>query len=914
MRDTITNTRKWITALLLASVPFGACEETEEPKETADSGFRGSLLAGEPCTDSSQCESGACLRVSDSRSVCTGTCDSSDQCPQAPNWMCTPVAKFNASICVCRSDANSEKCDDGLDNDCDGIVDCPTTNDASQVDPDTAPDAATEQPDASLPQDDSAIPTIDGSTPDTDACPGAEGCEEPPDDLCAIDPALCPTCDDDSDCDDAIGCTRDACRARGCVHVPADAECEEGEICDLRNGCVAAQACARNSDCADNDACTRYEYCDPGAKVCRFLILDGDGDERFPVVCGGNDCDDDDPTVYEGALDVCDGRDNDCDGTTDPPSAALACGPGRVCWEGACLCDADHVPCRGHCLKQEDVLEDDYNCGECGNVCSSGRHCDNGECVDIDECDEVPDICGDNSICTNLNGSYACECEEGYDSVYGSDCEDINECEAGSDNCDGSPDACVNEDGDFSCECPDGYDGDGVGDDGCADIDECELGTLNCTAALRCVNIVGSADCSRPVLQVVAGGTHSCALLDIGTVKCWGYNSFGQLGLGDMNDRGDSGGEMGDDLPTVDLGSGRTAKAITAGASHTCAILDNDTVKCWGSNGYGRLGLGDTVRRGDHENEMGDNLPIVNLGTERTAKAISAGEGHTCAILDDDTVKCWGYNNYGQLGLGNTANRGDGANEMGDNLPIVNVGTGRTAKAISAGNHHTCALLDNDALKCWGSNGYGRLGLGDTYARGDSASEMGDNLPAVDLGDGRTAKSVSAGGLFTCARLDNDSVKCWGSGGSQLGLEDSTSRGDHENEMGDYLAAVDLGTNRTAKAISAGPNGFVCAILDNDSVKCWGNNDDGQLGLGDDSGRGDYADSMGDSLPIAELGESSAISVTTGLYHTCALLDNDTIKCWGRNSDGQLGVGDTINRGDDPDEMGALLPGVLLGP
>ena len=106
-----------------------------------------------------------------------------------------------------------------------------------------------------------------------------------------------------------------------------------------------------------------------------------------------------------------------------------------------------------------------------------------------------------------------------------------------------------------------------------------------------------------------------------------------------------------------------------------CAHLDDKSVKCWGNNWDGQLGVGDTNHRGDGPGEMGDNLPAVDLGTGRTATAISMGDGYTCALLDDNSVKCWGYNYYGQLGVGDTNNRGDGPNEMGDNLPAVDLGS-----------------------------------------------------------------------------------------------------------------------------------------------------------------------------------------------------------------------------------------------
>ena len=138
-----------------------------------------------------------------------------------------------------------------------------------------------------------------------------------------------------------------------------------------------------------------------------------------------------------------------------------------------------------------------------------------------------------------------------------------------------------------------------------------------------------------------SGSWHTCAILDNNSVKCWGWNSKGQLGLGDTADRGDAANEMGDNLTAVALGNGRTAKHVTAGAWHTRALLDDDSVKCWGYNGFqGRLGLGDTAHRGDHANEMGDNLTAVDLGTNRTAKQITAANSYTCALLDDDSVKC----------------------------------------------------------------------------------------------------------------------------------------------------------------------------------------------------------------------------------------------------------------------------------
>ena len=121
---------------------------------------------------------------------------------------------------------------------------------------------------------------------------------------------------------------------------------------------------------------------------------------------------------------------------------------------------------------------------------------------------------------------------------------------------------------------------------------------------------------------------------------------------------------------------------------------------------------------GDDPNEMGSNLPFVQLGANRTATEIAVGEYHSCALLDDGSVKCWGRNSYGQLGIGNTTQIGDGEGEL-RGLSTVDLGSGRTAVSITAGKWHTCALLDDGSVKCWGDNGYGQLGIGNTTSMGD---------------------------------------------------------------------------------------------------------------------------------------------------------------------------------------------------
>jgi hypothetical protein len=170
---------------------------------------------------------------------------------------------------------------------------------------------------------------------------------------------------------------------------------------------------------------------------------------------------------------------------------------------------------------------------------------------------------------------------------------------------------------------------------------------------------------------------------------------------------------------------------IAAGSDTVCAVSNDGRIKCWGDNEYGQLGLGDTLNRGDEPGEMGDALPAVDLGAGKTAQAIALGSC-ACALLSDGSVKCWG--GYGgELGLGDVQSRGVKPGEMGDALPAVDLGAGLIPASIAAGIRFTCARSTNDFIKCWGVNGYGELGLGDIEARGEEPGEMGDALPLVIL-------------------------------------------------------------------------------------------------------------------------------------------------------------------------------------
>jgi alpha-tubulin suppressor-like RCC1 family protein len=413
------------------------------------------------------------------------------------------------------------------------------------------------------------------------------------------------------------------------------------------------------------------------------------------------------------------------------------------------------------------------------------------------------------------------------------------------------------------------------------------------------------------VREVSAGYSHTCAVLDSGAVKCWGSADHGELGLGNSVSRGFSLAHMGDNLRAVSLDTSGVLR-VRAGQERTCALFAGGRVKCWGANAVGQLGLGDTEDRGDGGGEMGDALPALAFGSGRVATSLSLGDQHSCALLDDASVKCWGLNSFAQLGLPHRNPRGFRARQMGDVLTPLNLG--ERALTVAAGTHHGCAVLASGGVRCWGCSSRGQLGAG--YSDSCPPGVLGaEAVPRVDLAGAR-AVSVAAGSQHTCALLDSGQVKCWGANRyGQLGVGDTRDRGDEPAELGAALPPVDLGAGLRATALALGAD-HSCALLSDGAIKCWGYNTHGQLGLGDGRDRGRGPNELGEALPAVNLGSGrTAIGISAGRHHTCALLDDRTVKCWGSNSRGQLGAGLTAREclGDQPGEMGDALPAVYLG-
>ena len=357
------------------------------------------------------------------------------------------------------------------------------------------------------------------------------------------------------------------------------------------------------------------------------------------------------------------------------------------------------------------------------------------------------------------------------------------------------------------------------------------------------------------VQQVAAGTSHTCALTTGGAVKCWGDNSLQKLLLGF--------GMSSSASPVLISNLSSGVAALAAGWTHTCALRTVGTVLCWGNNGSGQLGGGTS---------SSTLVQVSSLGDGVAALASSAGSRHTCALTTVGTVKCWGMNDFGQLGGGNI-----GTNSATP-VDVQGLGSGTTV-ALATGWHHTCALTSAGAVACWGDNSYGQLGQDPNATQG--------SISPVPIGAlGSNVVALAAGALHTCALTSAGAVKCWGyNADGELG---------NPNVSGDSPTPVDVqGLGSGVVALSAGQVN-TCALLDNGAVQCWG--------------------MSGSATPVdvSGLGSGSGVAaLTVGGDHTCVMTTAGAVQCWGDNYKGQLGSPSTPNAGStSPVRVSGLGSGV----
>lgn len=536
-----------------------------------------------------------------------------------------------------------------------------------------------------------------------------------------------------------------------------------------------------------------------------------------------------------------------------------------------------------------------------GNECTTSDQCVDGVCVGTSE------LCDDGVACTqdSCHDTLGCISTPRHDLCPAAS----NPCEVGV--CDGFR-GCITVTAPNGTEC---------GAPVCSERHVCWEGA--CVPIPVTADVAAKLGCpyrpqpARP--QIATGAGFTCVILEGGDVVCFGLNSHGQLGVGHTENLGDDPGELGTELARVELGENFVAVAVVAGVRYACALSSEGAIKCWGD----APGYGDTAIRGDEVADMGTNLDAIDLGTGRSALAVSVGMNTTCAVLDNHRVKCWGENYFATLGAApEDWVLGDEAGEMGDALEALELGSGFDAIDVTVGAFHVCALSTTGLVKCWGSNTLGACGAGCVSAAGVPPFSMGNALPALQIDASRAVLAIDAGYSHTCALLEDATVKCWGSGGfGQHGAGASQSVGGCAYAVND-VGVVDLAGQR---ALSVTAGGFdTCVRLGSGHTRCWGGNCAGSLGYGDTQVRGTHPNHMGSALADHQLALSTpAEEIAPGFGyvflpnnclagHTCARAQEGELKCWGINSSGELGLGGGGDRGDSPGEMGEALPHVAL--
>jgi alpha-tubulin suppressor-like RCC1 family protein len=745
--------------------------------------------------------------------------------------------------------------------------------------------------------------------------------------------------------DDGNPCTLDQCDpAVGAVHTPRTngTPCGDGNLCNGEETCNAFGECrgtplvvgdgnpctadscdpllgvihdplSAGTACADTNHCNGAETCDglgtctagappdpatlPPDTTCNGVDDDCNGvaDEDFleaPSSCGVGAC------VAEGSLicfggavrdtcqplfpspndSLCDAIDADCNGNVDEDyvatcvtGGASSCVAGQVgvtsCDDGdACTSDACAA---GACTHAARSCDDGNTCTAdscdhalgCSSVILSGFSCEDGSLCTID------DVCDASGTCVSgrpaqTDDAIACTADACSPATGISHtpndalCDDANACTLNTCSpvlgCtfphapEGTPCTLPNSN---AAQCAGGVcevltcgaangDCDGVPENGCEtnlNVSRAHCGNCNtaCTPSQNCAQ-----GACVPALEVGLSEFNTCALTSDGRVQCWGANRAGALGDGTNADvPAPTPVYVLDVADAARIDTGQTLASFPQG--YSCVVRTNGHVACWGFNGSGQLGDGTTTLR---------SRPVEVVGMS-DAVDISVGRGIACAVRANGHVMCWGNNFAGGLGNGTLDN---------SSVP-VEVKNLVDAVAVSV-NDTPCALRRTGQLACWGFNRDGEAGDGTTASRTTPVFPSTPN----------DVVAVATGLNRTCVVHTDRTVSCWG-----LGIGTTPVKVAGLN--GVVGVAMSEGNNRA----------YTCAVLATGGVKCWGDNDFGQLGNGT---------TTPSAAPVDVLGINNAVRIYSGNGHTCAVLQSGHLACWGRNTHGQLGDGTITNR------------------
>jgi alpha-tubulin suppressor-like RCC1 family protein len=796
---------------------------------------------GNACSSGDVCSGGGCQGkpvLCDDKQGCT-----SDSCDPAKGCLFTPTSAFCDDGNKCTT---GDQCDKGL---CTGVpkaaAECDDKNPCTQDVCDPAKDCSHTPTTAVC---DDGNPCTSGEKCDSGACKGGVsscGCQTDAD---------CAKKDDADKCNGFLVCDptkKDCVTKEGSVIIcPAATTCYDFQ-CQKATGVCEPQPINEGKPCADESACTDGDSCKGGACAPGPAL---DCNDSNP--CTDDACDAKAGCTHANSSNSCNDGDactkgDTCKGGVCAPGGGTTCIGGGPCALAAC------DPKTGACV----TTPTSGNCDD-GNACTIGDTCVSGKCQS-----GAPLQCNDNSACTTD------ACQGGNCQFAPKNCDDGNACTtdgcSATTGCTHTEVACASTSGCETGTC-NPQTGTCEFKSKCDDANPCTLDSCASSGG-KCSNqplsdgtqcgatgsnkVCASGKCFKQwAILIAAGGDTTCAVRTEGTVFCWGHNGSGQIGDGSM------GGERL--VPTQVKGlqgvyaDSTTAQVLAVGSQFACAIANwGDKTFCWGNNTLGQLGDGTGLQ---------SSAPVeVKAPAGVKFTRIAAGGSHVCAIASDKKLYCWGSNDKGQLGLGNTTDHKTPQHVSKLTAPVAGVGAGKV---------HTCAT--SSQFLCWGSNEQGQLAQNKVAVKSSSSPSAVTGLP-------QPVQSFAAGGWHTCAAGGSGSgakVVCWG-------LDDN-------GQLGDGDAIIDLNSNpiRTVKGLPDGlPSGLANgawhshAYYSNadEPVFTWGRGDKGQIGAGvPESAVTAFAAKIQPSVRV----------MAAGNLHSCARKADGSVWCWGDNAVGQCGL------------------------